>query len=558
VITAPTQLRIPRFRSIRSKILAFAVLAALLPTGLTLWIWYAQNRASLEMDIARELRSQSAQTAREIGVWLRERVYDLRMVANDLSAPADPIRGASASATAQLRDSLVSFRARVSDVDDLLAIDLDGRLIAASTPSPPPVPLPENWLQTLHAEHQVVGEAYWDPVDNRAKLLLIVPLYRAPGEVAGALAASVNLVAAHRVLRRFAGNGNRVVALATSSRGALIASSRESSPRLLTTAIRTAPLARLMSREGEAFRYTSDVRRPRESVIGALSRVPHATWVVVAETSENAAFTEMAQFRNIALILVAAAMVVIALGAYRLGLAIVEPLDQLMHGAARVASGDLAVDLPPPPVAAGAAAGEVGQLTAAFNHMVWRLRESRRQLDATNEMLRRQNAELERVSLTDGLTGLANHRLLVQRLGEETSRYHRHGRPFSVLVADVDNFKSYNERFGHPAGDDALRHVATFLRAVTRQIDCVARHGGDEFCLLLPEATPQEVARLADRIRQRLKTAPFPGEPITLSLGAASLPMDGVTPDGVLAAADDALYQAKREGRDRFVQAVGV
>jgi diguanylate cyclase (GGDEF)-like protein len=332
----------------------------------------------------------------------------------------------------------------------------------------------------------------------------------------------------------------------------VIISSREASPRLLRTGIRAGPLARLTAREGEAFRYTSDVRRPGENVIGALARVPRVSWVVVAETSANVAFSDMAQFRSIALILVAAALVLIALGAYRLGLAIVEPLDQLMHGAKRVASGELAVDLP------GTGNDEVGQLTATFNHMVWRLRESRRQLDATNETLRRQNAELERLSLTDGLTGLANHRLLMQRLGEEASRFHRHARPFSVLVVDVDNFKKYNDRFGHPAGDDVLKHVASFLRSVTRQIDCVARHGSDEFCVLLPEATPQDVARLADRIRQRLKSAPFPGEPITLSLGAASLPADGVTPDGVLGAADDALYQAKREGRDRFVQAVGV
>jgi diguanylate cyclase (GGDEF)-like protein len=195
-------------------------------------------------------------------------------------------------------------------------------------------------------------------------------------------------------------------------------------------------------------------------------------------------------------------------------------------------------------------------LTAAFNHMVWKLRESRRQLDATNEMLRRQNAELERLSLTDALTGLANHRLLMQRLEEETHRYHRHGRPFSVLMIDVDNFKAFNDRFGHPAGDEVLRQVATFLRAVTRQTDCVARNGGDEFCVLLPETASTDVSRLADRIRERIRMARFPGDGITLSIGAAALPTDGLTADSVLAAADDALYEAKRRGRDCFVQAV--
>ena len=553
VITGSNVLRAARLESIRGKVLAFAMAATLVPTGLTLWISYSQNRASLETSIAQELRSQSAQTAREMGVWLREHLYDLRVFASSYEV-SDNLgavgRGTVVSPTAgRLHEYLSSLQERFTDFDRLLVLDLDGRLAATSEDAITPIRLPADWPSTLRAERHVIGEPAWDTVSNRGTLLLIVPIQLPGGQLIGAFAGDLRLASMQRVLRSFAAKTGRVVAVATSDGGSLIASSRELSPRLLQTAIRPGPFARLTAREGSAFRYASDVRRGRERVVGALARVPQAKWVVVAEVPADAAFAQVRRFRNVALTIVAALLLIIAAVAYRLGLVIVRPLDLLTRGAAKVASGELAVDLP------AVGRGELGQLTAAFNHMVWRLRENRRQLDATNEMLRRQNAELERLSLTDPLTGLANHRLLMQRLEEETQRFHRHGRPFSVLAADVDNFKNFNDRFGHPAGDEVLRHVATFLRAVTRQTDCVARNGGDEFCLLLPETSAPEVNRLAERIRERLRMARFPGDQITLSLGAASLPTDGLTAEGVLAAADQALYDAKANGRDRFVQA---
>jgi diguanylate cyclase (GGDEF)-like protein len=553
VNTAAKFLLLPRLESIRSKILAFAVVATLLPMSVTLWISYAQNRAALESSISQDLRAQSAQTAREVGVWLREHLYDLRVFASsyEVSDNIDfAVPGAPAPRSGRLHDYLSSLQDRFNDYSELMVLDLEGKVLATSGGRVRRLPLPVDWLTTLQTEKQVVGTPFWDSTMHRGSLVLVVPVQRPGGQLIGAFAADLGLGSIQHVLRVFAGGTGRVVAVATAERGSLFASSREVSERLLSASIRPGPLSRLRTSEGTAFRYSSDVRRPGEAVVGAMARVPEATWVVVAEASAAHAFAQVAQFRNVALTLVFAILMIVAAAAYRLGLVIGRPLDRLTHAAARVARGELEVDLPT------ARAGEVGQLASAFNHMVWRLREGRRQLDATNEMLRRQNAELERLSLTDGLTGLANHRLLIQRLDEETHRFHRHGRPFSVLVADVDNFKAYNDKFGHPTGDDVLRHVATFLRAMTRATDCVARNGGDEFCVLLPETSSEEVALLAERIRERLKVAQFPGPQVTLSLGAASLPMDGLTPDAVLAAADEALYRAKRDGRDRFVQAV--
>src|SRR5262245_9205648 len=378
-----------------------------------LWLSYAQNRAAIEASLTQDLRTQSGQAAREMAVWLRERLYDLRVFASsyEVSDNITPALRSTRPVTAtRLHEYLSSLHDRFTDYDRLLVLDLDGNVAATSDREGGSVRLPTDWQKTLRSERQVVGEPFWDAVENRGKLTVIVPVQRPGGQIIGAFAAELRLAAMRHLLSVFAAKSDRVIALATSDHGSFIATSRNISPQLLKTTIRPGPLSRLTANEGSAFRYTSDVQRADERVVGALARVPQTKWVVVAEVSATDAFAEVSRFRRVALTIVVALLVIIATAAYRLGIVIARPLDRLIGGAARVASGELEVDLPP------AGGGEVGQLTAAFNHMVWKLREGRRQLDATNEMLRRQNSELERLSLTDGLTGLANRRLLMQRL----------------------------------------------------------------------------------------------------------------------------------------------
>jgi diguanylate cyclase (GGDEF)-like protein len=249
------------------------------------------------------------------------------------------------------------------------------------------------------------------------------------------------------------------------------------------------------------------------------------------------------------MLVIASLLVVVAAAAYRIGDIISRPLVRLANGAREVAAGNYEVDLPV------AGSDEVALLTKVFNGMVWRLREGKKELDASTERLRLQNEELEKLSLTDGLTGLANRRFLVQRLNEEALRFRRTKKEFSVLMADVDHFKQYNDTFGHPAGDEVLKKVARLLQSSVRELDCVARYGGEEFCVMLPETSAEGAAILAERICERVAATEFPGQKITLSLGVASLPDNGDTPDAVIAAADESLYQAKREGRNRVVQA---
>jgi len=213
----------------------------------------------------------------------------------------------------------------------------------------------------------------------------------------------------------------------------------------------------------------------------------------------------------------------------------VRPLDRLASAASKVAAGDLEVDL------VGTKGGEVGYLTEVFRDMVAHLRASR--------------VELERVSVTDPLTGLDNRRRMIETLQNEVLRSRRLEHVFSVVMADVDHFKEYNDQHGHPAGDEALKCVATVLREALRDVDSVARYGGEEFFVVMPETSADEAVDLAKRVRARLaKQLPLAGA-VTLSFGVASYPVNGLNGEALIDAADQALYEAKNGGRDRIVVA---
>lgn len=172
------------------------------------------------------------------------------------------------------------------------------------------------------------------------------------------------------------------------------------------------------------------------------------------------------------------------------------------------------------------------------------------QLTLQQAELQAANSRLESLATTDGLTGLKNHRSLHERLLEEYDRALRYNTLLSVLMLDVDKFKEYNDRNGHPAGDAVLRQLAQILRETARACDVVARYGGEEFAVLLPGADEQEAKTAAERIRYAVETAVWPDGFMTMSVGAATLAPTTPHSDSLLAEADAALYRSKHRGRN--------
>jgi diguanylate cyclase (GGDEF)-like protein len=172
--------------------------------------------------------------------------------------------------------------------------------------------------------------------------------------------------------------------------------------------------------------------------------------------------------------------------------------------------------------------------------------------------LRQRNQELDLLSRTDALTGLRNRRHVEEYLARLVSLARRHAEPIAVLVADIDHFKSVNDRHGHDAGDAVLREVAGRMVDSVRLEDMVGRWGGEEFLVVLPNTAAQGAAELAERLRQVVAGEPcrLPDGgtlPVTISLGCAASVIDSAA--ALVKAADEALYEAKESGRDRVVVA---
>ncbi|HEY5726853.1 MAG TPA: GGDEF domain-containing protein [Methylomirabilota bacterium] len=213
-----------------------------------------------------------------------------------------------------------------------------------------------------------------------------------------------------------------------------------------------------------------------------------------------------------------------------------------------------------PAAAASPEAPEVGALMGAFSRILGKIEEQgseindfAQRLETAYNELEFSNARLKEFSFKDEVTGLYNRRFFSIRLEEEVSRYRRFNHPVSVMLIDLDGFKDVNDELGHGAGDQTLRDMADILLKYSRGINVICRYGGDEFAVLLVETSKAGARLYADRIRQVLTTYPFAnGRRVTASFGIAALPED-VAPaaDDLMRAADEALYAAKRAGKNR-------
>lgn len=195
----------------------------------------------------------------------------------------------------------------------------------------------------------------------------------------------------------------------------------------------------------------------------------------------------------------------------------------------------------------------LGDFSTAFNQLVDALRAKHRleeELIEYQKSLQQINAMLEQKATTDALTGLRNRQFLDRQLGLEISRAERYQTPMAFVIFDIDHFKTINDRFGHLAGDEVLKTLGEIVGKAIRNLDVLARWGGEEFVVLLPGSALEPAMQAAEKLRGLIEVHPFPGnETITCSFGVSQY-REGDTPEKITARADDALYAAKAAGRN--------
>jgi len=286
--------------------------------------------------------------------------------------------------------------------------------------------------------------------------------------------------------------------------------------------------------------------------------LPHTSWWVVSATPSDKLNADTRSVRDkiiaIGLLCFGASLLLSALIARSISV----PLQRLVGAMKEAGSGDTTVRVEQ------AGGDEIAVLSRKFNEMAGKLQQSKQVLEEqvahrTRE-LERANRKLEALSATDGLTGVANRRRFDEVMDQELRRSVRSGHALALLMLDVDYFKKYNDRYGHLAGDECLRIVARVLQKSSRRAtDLVARYGGEEFSVIIAESDTAHALQQAEHICQaifalKLPHADSPFGYITASIGVASLqPDEQTSAEELLRIADQALYHAKYQGRNRVV-----
>lgn len=534
------------FSSIRTQIIGFALLAALIPSLGTAWVAYSQTKRSLTEKISEELTSVSSQAAREIDLWLKERFYDARVFASSFEVRENM---ANRRAQTRLTDYLASVQERFRDqFEELIVVRPSAGVLATSRVEGPSA-IPDAWINSRSVDPTIVDPAYWDESLQETVVPIAVPVADTDGRFLGSLIAKAKLDGARGILNGFAPGESGTLFLVERD-GSLVVTSREATEDVMESGLSETARMDLLDGDAAAVPFTD---HDGTASLGTARFVPSSPWIVVAAIPRAEAFARTRRLTNVMLLSTVGIIVVVGSIAYHLALLIVHPLARLRVGAAEVAKGDLAVELP---VEHG---GEVGYLTEVFNEMVRRLKVSRE--------------ELERLSTTDGLTGLYNRRYMMDVMEQEVERSKRIGRGFTVVMLDVDHFKKFNDRYGHDIGDQVLRMVAGRMSRVGGG-GKPFRYGGEEFAVVFPGKTTEEAFSSLDALRQDIKESGFTvrartrpktkaAKPknsngkrvsVTISIGVSERSEKNPTPEAVTKAADQALYRAKKGGRNRVAK----
>lgn len=315
----------------------------------------------------------------------------------------------------------------------------------------------------------------------------------------------------------------------------------------------TLPMADLFHPlDGSLVRYAD---RQGTDLVGSLRPLGRSGFYLVAETEHARAFAPAIAITNQIFIVDVCIVLLASVLAFRITLAIMQPIEALSRGAKRIAEGHVDYEIPMPEND-----DELGLLTDTFNGMMRKLRSSqleiendRLRLHEKNEELQQANEILAQLSITDGLTKLHNHRYFQDNLTREIKRVSRTQSPLSLILFDIDDFKLLNDTHGHATGDEVLTSLASIMNDSARESDLIARYGGEEFVILMPNTDLAGAVHLAEKVRMAVESTRLiigsNMKPINITVSVGVALFKGDRREFFLEA-DKALYAAKANGKN--------
>ncbi|MFK8331766.1 diguanylate cyclase [Pseudomonas sp. BJa5] len=513
----------PMSIGLRGLILSFVLLAVLATLCNSLFVAWGVQRDALVHSALEANRAYAFKVASSITAFLTS-------VHERMSFSSQRL-GRDFSNAQLLKDEAMRLQAQDTELNTVLIVDANGRVVQ----NWPEVPAmlgtriqSEEIQQALAEQRPLVSHAY-TTLTGQMVVAISQPIFSPSGQFLGVIAGSV-FIQQRSVLHTLIGNhyhqDGTVAFVADEHRRLLYHTDITKVGELLTSSPTIDAALRGESGAMEAINYQGI------PVLAGYAQVADANWTVVSQLPRELALAPLGKLMRDMLVKIIPAgvlgLLLILLGT----MLITRPLRQLANSATQLSAPETTGQLQ----AINAWYAEAAAIRAAL-------------LDGV-QLLQQKLGRLKRDAQNDPLTGLANRRAMNKAL--ET--LDQEGRHYAALALDIDRFKRVNDTFGHDIGDLVLKQMAAIIQQNSREDDLACRAGGEEFVLLLPDTSLERAGEIAERIRQSIASTPIePAGTLTISIGVACRSEQTPTPEAILKCADELLYRAKQEGRNRVV-----